>query len=209
MRPACVRLQAQKAAGLTIDGETPLGVPILFLRCVLEAELFYPRFAIIIGNGDPLAVQLTDRHFRIGLRQAHGRFQAIPKYLPDDVCHPFAARVVKQCLPFSGRRIGNDHDMPAFPLQLVDRGKLLSVIQEQNVFPNDPALSLLLRAICGKVNGVLDKLAHLILQKELPSSSSNSHSRRRYRRMHVHADFAMSTSTANANDSMESSATNA
>ena len=55
--------------------------------------------------------------------------------------------------------------MPAFPLQLVDRGKLLSVIQEQNVFPNDPALSLLLRAICGKVNGILDKLAHLILQK--------------------------------------------
>ncbi len=57
--------------------------------------------------------------------------------------------------------------MSAFPLQPVDGGKLFSVIQKQYVFSSDPALSVLLHAICGKVNGVLYKLAHLILQKKM------------------------------------------
>jgi hypothetical protein len=139
--------------------------PELFLSRALKTETFYPCPAIIIGNGDTPAVQFTDRRFRSALRQSLGRFQAILKYLLDHIAHPLAAGVVEQRLPFV-RHIGNDHDTPAFPLQVIDSGKLLSVVQEMNVFSNDRASSLLPQAVRGEVSGVFHKFAHSILQKD-------------------------------------------
>lgn len=135
----------------------------LFLRRDRKTEIFYSRSAIIIGNGDTSAVQFTDRHFRSGLRQAHGRFQAILKYLLDHVGHTLAAVVVKQCFALV-RRIGNDHDMPAFPLQMIDSSKLFPIVQEKKIIPNDRASSICPHAVRGEVHGVLNKLAHWILQ---------------------------------------------
>ena len=102
-------------------------MPELFLRRALKIETCYPYPAIIVGNGDTLAVQFTDRRFRIVLRQAHSRFQTIVKYLRDHIGHPLTAGVVEQCLPFV-RRIGNYHDIPAIPLQVIESGKLFSVV---------------------------------------------------------------------------------
>ena len=138
----------------------------LFLRRALKIETFYPCPATIIGNGDTPAVHFTDRHFRSALRQAHRRFQTNVKYLFDHISHPLTAGVVEQCLPFV-RHIGNDRDTLAFPSQVIDSGKLISVVQEKNVFSNDRALSIMPQAVCGEVSGIFHKLAHLILQKDL------------------------------------------
>ena len=97
------------------------------VRRAMKTEIFYPCPAIIIGNGDTPAVQLTERHFRSGLRKAHRRFQTILKYLPDHISHPLTAGVVEQCLSPVGR-IGNDHDIPAFPSQVVDSSKLIPIV---------------------------------------------------------------------------------
>jgi hypothetical protein len=140
-------------------------MPELFLRRALKTETFHPYPAIIIGNGDTPAVQFTDRRFRCALRQSHRRFQTILKYLIDHIGHPLTAGVVEQRLPFV-RPIGNDHDIPAFPLQAIDGRKLFSVVQEMNVFSNDLALSILPQAVRGEVSGIFHKFAHSILQKD-------------------------------------------
>ena len=108
-------------------------------------------------------MQFSDRHFRRGLRQALGGFQTILKYLLDHIGHPLAAGVVKQCRLIV-RRAGNDHDMPAFPLQVIDSSKLFPVIQKNKIISNDCASSICPHAIRGEMHGVLNKLAHLILQ---------------------------------------------
>ena len=102
-------------------------MPELFLRRALKIETFYSCPAIIIGNGDTPAVQFTDRHFRSALRQAQRCFQTIVKYLLDHISHPLTAGVVEQRFPFA-RHIGNDRDTFAFPSQVTDGGKLISVV---------------------------------------------------------------------------------
>ncbi len=97
------------------------------MRRALKTETFYPYPAIIIGNGDTPAVHFTERHFRSLLRKAHRRFQTILKHLFDHISHPLTAGMVEQCLPFA-RHIGNDHDIPAFPLQVIGSSKLISVV---------------------------------------------------------------------------------
>lgn len=92
----------------------------------------------------------------------------ILKYLIDRIGHPLTAGVVEQCVPFA-RRIGNDHDMPAFPLQLIDGSKLISVAEEKKVFPNNRASSILPHAVRGEVSGILHKSAHIILHEDLRS----------------------------------------
>lgn len=138
----------------------------LFLRRAVKTETIHPYPAIIVGNGDTAAVHFSERHFRSLLRKAHRRFQTILKDLLDHIGHPPTAGVVEQCLPFV-RHIGNDHDMPAFPLQAIDSGKLISVVQEKNVFSNDHASSLSQPAFRGEISRILHKMAHLTRTKDL------------------------------------------
>jgi hypothetical protein len=49
-------------------------------------------------------------------------------------------------------------------LQAIDSSEVLSLVQEENIFPNDRASTVLQSAFRGEVSGVLHKLAHLILQ---------------------------------------------
>jgi hypothetical protein len=138
----------------------------LFLRCILKTEILYPCPAIVIGNGDTPAVQFTNRHFRSTMRQAHRRFQTIVKYLLDHISHPLTAGVIEQRHPFA-RHIGNNRNTFAFPSQAIDSGKLISAVQEKNVFSNDRASPIMPQAIRGEISGILHKLAHLILQEDL------------------------------------------
>ncbi len=135
----------------------------LFSRRVLESEAIHLRPAITIGKGDAPALQFPDGHFRSRLRKARRGFQAILKYLLDHIGHPIAAGVVEPCPP-PIRRVGNDHDMPAFHLQAIDGGKLVPVVEEKDVFPVDLASSTSARAVRGEVDGVLHKGLHLTPQ---------------------------------------------
>jgi hypothetical protein len=85
---------------------------------------------VIVGNGDVSAVQFTERHFRVGSGQAHGLFQMMLEYLLDHVRHALTAGVVEQ-RPLISRCIGNDHDRPAFRLQLTDRSNFVRIIEEK------------------------------------------------------------------------------
>jgi len=98
------------------------------------------------------------------LRQAYRHTQAIVKNLADRVGHPTTAGVVKQG-HILVNRIGNDHHVPAFPLQLIDRGKLLSIFQEDNVFATDQASAILPHAVRGEVNRIFNKATHCLLRE--------------------------------------------
>ncbi len=120
-------------------------MPDLSSRRVRKIETLYPYPAIMIGNGDTPAVPFAECHFRSRLRNAHRGFQTILKYLLDHIRHPLTAGVIEQCLPLVGhiaRFIGSDHDIPAFPLQALDRSKLISIVQEKDVLPSDRASSI-------------------------------------------------------------------
>ena len=138
----------------------------LFLRRALQTEIFDPCPTVIVGNGDTSAVHFPKRNFRSALRKADGRFQAIPKDLLDHIGHPLTAGVVEQYSLFV-RHIGNDHDMLAFPLQVLDSSRLSSVVYEENILSKDLAASVFRQATGGEVSRVLHKSARLILQRDL------------------------------------------
>lgn len=128
----------------------------------LETEVFDLCLAIIIGDSDTSAVQFADHHLGRGLRQAYRVFQRILKDLNDHIGHPHAAGMVQPCLRFV-RRIGHDHDIPAFLLQVIDSGVFFSVVQKKDIFPDDRAPPILPRTVHGEVNRVRYIFFHLIL----------------------------------------------
>ena len=97
--------------------------------------------------------------------QAGGRSQMILEYLTDHVGHPLAAGVVEPCLPFA-RCVGNDNDVPASPLQLMDGRKFISVVEEEKVFSNDRALPILPHAVRGEMGGVFHEFTHIIPRED-------------------------------------------
>jgi hypothetical protein len=109
--------------------------------------------AIGIGNGDASALQLADHHFRSGLRYACGRTKIFLKYLFDHIGHALTAGVVQQGLTLA-LRAGNDHDIPAFALQVIDGCGFIAAVEKMYIFPYDPALSVVVRAVSGEVSGI-------------------------------------------------------
>lgn len=129
----------------------------------LENELFNSRPAIIEGNGEPPTEYLAERLLRGALRESLGFIKTIGKNLANHVGHPLTTGVEEQGLPL-GRSTGHDYDMSAFPLQVINRCELVSVVKEKNIFSDYLATAILSLAFRREIRGIFHEIAHPNLQ---------------------------------------------